>query len=263
VREHARRCTELHHGDIMAIKKISKDHLFGRFFVKKPDGTRWDSYYRTLDALRSLFKGEEFGEVVNGFYLNICGDFDSVRISYFVNQANSEKAVSIFRQFFRNEGMVEINDAAHPRKTILAKNYGGADFEERFRNFLNLETQIGLELIEGDLLHARILFATYRWQVRKASLPIREHFEPTFKRYSPTYNSLSSEEKRQFFADLEEWPNPPQVDWAHMMVNFVLGCDWMVFSDPNYLTPGQPLSIPQINRFVENMGFQIPLDWKP
>lgn len=140
----------------------------------------------------------------------------------------------------------------------------GEEYEERFRNFLSLETQIDLDLIEGDLLHARALSATYRWQVRKASLPLREHFEPAFKKLSSTYNSLSDDEKDQFFVDLHEWPNPPQVDWAHMMVNFVLGADWnQVFSSPYYLTPGNPLSILEINELVSNLGFQIPLDWKP
>ena len=248
----------------MVMKRVAKDDLFGRFFVKKPDGAKWDSYYKTLEALRPLFKDEEFGKIVNGFYLNICGNFDSVRISYFVGKANSEKAVSIFKQFFRNNGILEIKDSVRPGKIILAKDYGGEEYEERFRNFLVVETQIGLDLIKTDLLHARILFATYRWQVRKASLPFKEHFEPTFRKYSPTYNSLPDGKKEQFFADLEEWPNPPQVDWAHMMVNLVLGCDWnLVFSQPNYLTPRRPLPIPQINRLVKELGFQIPLDWKP
>ena len=251
----------------MGRERISKDDLFGIFYVKKPDGKQWDSYYKTLDALRPLFKDKEFDEVVNGFYLNICGmgphDFDSVRISFFVDKANSEEAVSIFQQFFRKNGILEIKDSEQPREKTVAKKYGGEEYEERFRNFLVLETQIGLELTEGNLLHSRILFATYRWQVRKALLPFREYFEPAFKKYSPTYNSLSDVEKDQFFADLEEWPNPPQVDWAHMMVNFVLGCDWNVFSHPNYLTPSRPLSIPEINRLVSDLGFQIPLNWKP
>jgi len=248
----------------MAWKRIPHDDLFGIFFVRKPDGIRWDSYYKTLDALRPLFKNEEFQEVIDGFYLNICGDFDSVRISYFISQKHSEKAISVFREFFRDNGILEIENSKEPRKIILAKKYGGEECEERFRTFLVLETQIGLELMEGNLLHARILFATYRWQVRKALLPFREHFESAFIKYSPTYNSLSNEEKEQFFADLEEWPNPPQVDWAHMMVNLVLGCDWnFVFSDPHYLTPGRPLSIPQINKRVKELGFQLPLDWKP
>lgn len=248
----------------MAWKRIPLDDLFGIFFVRKPDGMRLDSYYKTLDALRPLFKNEEIQEVIDGFYLNICGNFDSVRISYFVNQKHSEKAISLFRKFFRNNGILEIENSKHPRKKIVAESYGGEEYEERFRTFLVLETQIGLELMEGNLLHARILLATYRWQIRKASLPLRKHFESTFRKYSPTFNAFSNEEKEQFFADLGEWPNPPQVDWGHLMVNLVLPGDWLqVFSDPHYLTPGRPLSIPQINRKVKELGFQIPLNWKP
>lgn len=252
----------------METKRISSGDLFGRFFVKKPEGIQWDSYYKTLDTLRPLFKRKEFNKLAKGFYLNVCGvgprDFDSVRISYFVDKANVEKIVSIFQKFFENNGIMEIQSFTPPREIILARNYGGEEYEKRFRNFLVLETQIGLELIEGNLLHSRILFVTYRWQVRKASLPFRGHFEPTFKRYSLTYNSLSNDEKDQLFTDLEEWPNPPQVDWAHMMVNFVLGCDWNnALCRPDYLTPGRPLSIPEINRLIRDLGFQIPLDWKP
>lgn len=248
----------------MGIKKISRNDLFGIFYVRKPDGRRWDSYYKTLETLRRLFKDGKFEKVVNGYYLNVCGDFDSVRISYFVDEANAQKAVTIFEQFFEENDIVEIKDSRYPQKAIVAKKYGGEEYEERFRNFLVLETKMGLDLIKEDLLHARTLLATYRWQVRKASLPFREHFEPAFKKFSSTYNSLSEEEKDQFFTDLAEWPNPPQVDWAHMMVNFVLGCDWnQVFSDPNYLTLGEPLSIPAINMLIRDLGFQIPQEWKP
>lgn len=248
----------------MSIRRISKNDLFGVFYVKKPDGIKWDSYYATLDTLMSLFENEEFNKIITGFYLNICGDFDSVRISYFTDKASRKKLLSIFKDFFRNNGISQIELAKEPKKTIVAKDYGGEELEDRFRNFLALETQIGLELIKEDLTHARILFATYRWQVRKASLPFKDHFEPTFKKYSQTYNSLSMNEKDQFFKDLEEWPNPPQVDWAHMMVNLVLGCDWNnVFGNTNYITPGKPLSIPEINVLIKDLGFQIPLDWKP
>lgn len=248
----------------MGIKKISRHDLFGIFYVRKLDGRKWDSYYKTLETLRRLFKDGRFQEVVNGYYLNVCGDFDSVRISYFVDETNTQKAVSIFKQFFEENDIMEIKDSRYAEKVIVAEKYGGEEYEERFRNFLVLETKIGLDLIKEDLVRARTLLATYRWQVRKASLPFREHFEPTFKRFSSTYNSLSEEEKDRFFTDLAEWPNPPQVDWAHMMVNFVLGCDWnQVFSDPNYLTPRKPLSIPAINMLIRDLGFQIPQEWKP
>jgi len=241
---------------------LLKNDLFGVFYVKKSDGVKWDSYYRTIDALRPLFDSREFKQIVTGFYLNIWGDFDSVRISYFVKKEDKEDAISVFKQFFRDNGIMEISESKPPEEIILAQGYGGQQYEEQMRNFLVHYTQLGLDLIKGNLLQARILFATYRWQVRKASLPFREHFEPTFKKYSPTYNSLSDDEKDQFFTDSKEWPNPPQVDWAHMMVNFVLGCDW---DSIYYLTPGNPLPIPEINRILSNsnLGFQIPLDWNP
>lgn len=41
-----------------------------------------------------------------------------------------------------------------------------------------------------------------------------------------------------------------------MMVNLVLGYDWnQVFGDPNYIAPGRPLSIPEINLIVKEFGF--------
>jgi len=244
--------------------RVPRNALFGVFYVKKPDGTRWDSYYRTLATLDPLFHSEGFKKAVAGFYLNICGDFDAVRISYFVEAPHVKKSIAAFKEFFTKNGLVEIQPNEGPKEEVIASNYGGGHLEEHFRNFLVLETQIGLELMRRNLMHARRLFATYRWQVRKAGLSVRAHFEPTFARDSSTYNTLSGSEKEQIFLDLQEWPNPPQVDWAHMMVNLVLGCDWNhVFADPNYLTPGKPLSIPEINEIVKELGLQIPLDWTP
>lgn len=250
----------------MTLTRISKNELFGIHYVKHPDGLKWDGYYKTIDVLRNLFADPEFTAIVKGFYLNICGDLDSVRISYFVHHTNKHKTAPKFQQFIQENGLIEVQQHEPPKGIMLAAKYGGKRFEEQFRNFLVLETQVGLDLIRKDLLNARILFATYRWRVRKASLPIREHFEPTFKRNSAVYNSLSDREKTQLFEDLEEWPNPHEVDWAHMMVNFVLGCDWTsVFGDPSYLSRGNPYPILAINRIIEDtgLGFQIPLDWKP
>lgn len=253
----------------LGLKKIAKDALFGIFFIRKAPGERYASYCKTIDILRPILRSREFCGAIAGFYLNHIseqiGDQEHwlARVSYFVDVPNHSAATSVATKLF-SENAVVVAKENPPRAITLAANYGGSTFEERMRNFLNLETQIGLELMEADLLHARCLFATYRWQVRKAGLSFRTHFEPAFRRHSPTYNGLSDLEKDQFFLDLEEWPNPPQVDWAHMMVNLVLGCDWNgVFRDPNYLTPGRPLSIPQINSIVRELEFQIPLTWKP
>jgi hypothetical protein len=241
--------------------KVSKRDLFGIFYVRKPDGVKWDSYYRTIDALRPLFDNKETRKVISGFYLNVCGDFDSVRISYFIDSVKSKKVTPFLTDFFKRNGIVEIQKPSAPHEDLVAGSYGGVDYERRFRSFLANETQIGLELLKGDLLHARRLFATYRWQVRQGSLSFERHFEPAFKKYSQTYNSWSNEEKHQFFTDLKAWPNPPQVDWAHLMVNLVLGCDW----PPAYWMNSESLTIPEVNAILgrDNLGFQIPQDWRP
>lgn len=240
------------------------EDFWGIFYVRKGPSVKWKSYYRSIDALRPIFAQVTFTAAICGFYLNVCGKLDSLRISYFTSESSVPLAISVFKDFFEDHGFLEIQESSPPKQYVLAANYGGQEFEERFRNFLNLETKIGLELIETDLLQARCLFSTYRWQVRKAGLPVRAHFEPTFVRDSPTYNGLSESEKDQLFLDLWEWPNPPRVDWAHMMVNLILGCDWnYVFGDPNYITPGKPLPIANINPIVKELGFQIPLDWQP
>ena len=178
----------------------------------------------------------------------------------------SKPAIEIFREFFRNSGIHEIKEFEPPHKKAIASAYGGMNYEERFRNFLANETQIGIELLQGNLLHAKRLFATFRWQVRKATLSFERHFEPTFEKYSPTYNSWTKEEKLQFFRDLKEWPIRYQVDWAHLMVNLILGADWnRAIVHRNYLTPGKPMSISEINKILRKnaMGFQIPPNWKP
>jgi len=236
----------------LGIRKIPKEDLFGLFFIKKPScRSKWDFYYSTIDALRPLFESKDFNKTISGFYVNLIDE--SVRISYFVSEGNEQKATSIFQNFFKEKGISEISTEPATRK-IVAEKYGGEELEERFRNFLALETQIGLELIKADLLHARTLFVTYRFQVFKGRLSLREHFEPTLLRYSPTYVSLSNEEKEQFLTDLENHPG-----WRHMMVNFVLGRDFFLGAD------GIPLSIPRINEILEknNLGFQILLGWKP
>lgn len=120
-------------------------------------------------------------------------------------------------------------------------------------------TQIGLELLQGNLLHSRRLFTVYRFQVRQAFVPFEEYFEPTFNKYSPTYLSFSDKEKFQFLSDLKEWPGYQYSEWTHMMVNMIVGCDWIVSQFNN------PLSIAQINEYLkrDNMGFEIPPAWKP
>jgi hypothetical protein len=242
--------------DVELMKDIPSTDLFGIFYVRKPDGLKWDSYYRTIDSLRQLFDDENFKKVVHGFYLNIVGNYDSVRISYFVDPHDSRELTRVFQEYFSKNGIEEIEVHSAPHEDVVAEKYGGQAHEQQFRNFLGNYTQIGLELLDGNLLHCRRLFTVYRFQVRQASIPLKGFFEPTFMKYSPSYISFSSGESKQFFEDLEYCP-PHQTEWAHMMVNMIVGCDWA----PIYY----PLSIEGINKILirDSIGFQIPERWNP
>lgn len=187
-------------------------------------------------------------------------NYNSVRISYFVDEKESDRATSIFRAFFTNNKIGELTENfSPPHIDIIAGGYGGLNYEQRFRNFLANYNQIGLELLQGNLLHSRRLFAVYRFQVRQAPLSFEEFFEPTFNKYSPTYLSFSDKERLQFLAALKEWPSPryQYSEWTHMMVNMIEGRDWP-FSQYS-------LSMAQINEILkkDNMGFEIPLSWNP
>jgi len=250
----------------MVIKKISKDDLFGVFKIKKIGKGMRDSYYETIDVLRPLFIDSNFISVISGFYLNLIGNdiCNFTRISYFVPQENSDNAISVMKQYFQKNELKEVCEAETPRKICIAKSYGGKKHEEDFRVFLHLYTQIGLDLLKADKSNSRILMATYRWQVWKAALSIRDHFEPAFSKLSQTFNSWTDDEKEYFFSLLIKWPDRSSLDWAHMMVNMVLACDWNEYIvRPGSVTSGKPLAISDINTRVKCLGINIPLDWKP
>lgn len=141
---------------------------------------------------------------------------------------------------------------------MFAEKYGGQGYEQRFRNFLTNYTQIGLELLQGNPQHSRRLFTVYRFQVRQASIRFEDFFEPTFNKYSPTYVSFSTREKSQFFDDLK-MSEPSPTEWAHMMVNMIVGCDFP------YSPHSDPLPIGEINRWLTlgKIEFQIPNTWTP
>jgi hypothetical protein len=238
------------------LSQLAETDLFGRFYLRKPAAGRFDGYYASLNALRPLLASRQWQGSVTGFYINVAGDFDAVRLSYFTSAAAGVQNIVEF--FVAQHGLETVQEAESPITTKVSEGYGGEEL--RFRRFLAAYTQIGLEIMEGDLLNARCLFAAFRWQVMPARKSYKPHFVPTFKRNSPFYLSLSETDQDQFWSDISHWPNPPQVDWAHLFVNMVLGCDWI---GSHFLTPQPPLSIEQINERVKEQNFAIPADWHP
>lgn len=236
----------------MDFRQLTTTDLFGRFFLQSPGPERIAGYFRTIEALRPFLRSAAWRESVTGYYLNIAGNFDTVRLSYFtVSPGDARKAVDdLCAGGTVRESLLE----ERPHPVVISEPYGGEEL--RFRRFLCAYTQVGLDIMERDLLNARRLMATFRWQVFAARQPVRPHFEGTFKSQSPYYNALSATDREQFWQDLAEWPDPHQVDWAHMMVNMVLPGDWNTKGQwEEFRTPRAPLTLEQIGKKVDNLGF--------
>lgn len=243
----------------MDISKLKETDSFGRFYLKASDKNRFEDYYYSLDMIRPLIESEAWLKNVTGFYINVAKGF-AVRLSYFTTSL--KQTINVVNNFVEEHNLKHTQTPEILDKIKISAGYGGEEL--RFRRFLSTYTLIGLDIMENDLLNARCLSATFRWQIMRARKPYKPHFVKTFENHSPFYNSLSTTEKDQFWSDLVHWPNPLQVDWAHMFVNMVLGYDWLYLWG-TFLIPQSPLSIQEINRILEEQGsgFQIPNTWCP
>jgi hypothetical protein len=243
----------------MDASRLTTSDLSGRYYLQLPaPGGPFEGYYASLEALRPMLEGEAWQAAASGYFVNVAGNFDAVRLTYFTPAP--ERLREVVEEFAAAKGLAQSQPLEPPVAATVAGGYGGEEL--RFRRFLTNYTLIGLDMLRADALHARRLFATFRWQVMAARQPYRPHFAATFERDSAFFRGLGTEEREQFWADLAHWPNPPQVDWAHMMVNMILGCDWLGEWKSYFCQPQAPLSIEEINARVRQQGFEIPQDWK-
>lgn len=243
----------------MDLSRLKESDQFGRFYLKIPGNERYGNYFRSIDALRLFLEGRDWQRAVTGYYLNVAGDRDAVRLSYFSD--DPDKAFAAIDGLYEEGRIVEAERPQLPFKASVACIYGNEEL--RFRKFLYTYTLIGLDIMKADLLNARCLMATFRWQVMLGRLPARPHFENTFSAGSASYNALSGAEKEQFWNDLGHWPNPPQVDWAHMMVNMILPGDWNHKGMwEHFLVPAQPKTVEEINEYLQDWDFRIPKGWR-
>lgn len=241
--------------------KISQTDLFGRFFLGIPEAQHFAGYYGALDQLFPLLQDDDFAKYQSGYFVNSCNESKGLRLSYFTQPNTTNKLVQIVEDFIQQTALKEVASRENPHSANLSTEYGGQQHELRFRKYLSLETEIGIEVLRSNPKHAKSLMTTYRWQVFAIRSPIQNHLEPTLVRYSDTYNSLSESQCQQFWEDLSFWPNPPQYDWAHFLINLVLSVDWpALLKTP----PFTPLSIKQINdAILPELGFTIDPNWTP
>jgi len=243
----------------MSNSDLSEDDLFGHFILDSGSQERFHGYYETLMEVRSLLASTAWQSSVTGCYVNSARSFRSLRLSFFTREPEKARAAVTA---FCGSTSVEVLEEGQPQRQRVSAEYGGEEL--RFRNFLSTYSPLGLDIMERDLLYAKRLLATFRWRVMRARESYRQHFEGTLATWSATWSTLSEAQRAQWWSDLGHWPNPPQVDWAHMLVNMVLGCDWNSAGTwRGFLDPKPPLPLDKLNATLEELSFEIPQDWRP
>ena len=240
--------------------RVSESDLFGLFFVAVPEGVSFfpTGYYTTLEALYPLLQDEEFARFQTGYYINGINK-KVVRLSYFTQPDTKDELVDTVGEFVKKNNLEHLSTVEQAKPAIVAQNYGGQQLELRFRNYLSLETRIGIDVLKSNPRHAKSLMLTYRLQVVPTKSPIQPHLEPTFLKYSETYRSLNPNQKQQFWADLNF--SPGTTDWDHFLVNLILGIDFT----PSFLQSLlSALPISEINKISsQEIGFVIDPKWTP
>jgi hypothetical protein len=240
--------------------RITDTDLFGTFHLRVPDGGRFAGYYSSLNAIRPLLDSGEWKKNVTGYYLNVSGDLDAVRLSYWTT--SPEQTRQGVDAFVAERGLEYIQDPSVPVQARISEEYGGEEL--RFRKFLATYTQIGLDLLDYDMKYARRLVAEYRLSYSPQRLSCRPLFEPALTKHSPYYNNLDSHSKTQLWRDFHYWH--PGGDWLHMMVNMLLPGDWLYIPDfkPYFLGDHRPPITPDLRQaMLATFNLDIPRGWRP
>ncbi len=239
--------------------KTNINDYFGTILITGKNKRNFYGYYSIIKDIQPFLSSSKWMSYTTGWYLNSQGsNFDSVRISYFCSPNKDPRKT--LKTFLSDSTLSLIEEPSKPKRIKVSGGYGGEEL--RFRNYLSHYSHIGMDLINSDLHYTQCLFVMFRWQIFIWGGDCASYFEPSFENRSPYYRAMSDENKSQFLKDLNHWPNSPQVDWAHMFVDMILGVDWFRLFKTTQLNA--PLPIDRINDILNGLHiFKIPRDWEP
>lgn len=245
---------------------LTTQDLFGRVFLRCSDLRPIDGYFTCLNSIKPLLESPNFKSSTPGFYINVGEDLPSVRLSYFTsNKIETERAI---QEFLNKNSNISV-EREEPHVAEVSKGYGGEEL--RFRNFLHTYTQIGLDLLDYDILYSRRLVAEYRLTYSPQKISCRPLFEPAFTKHSRFFNQLDTSSVEQLWKDLNYW-HPIRdtgyvADWAHFLVNMLLPGDWIYM--PKFTTffinraSKPPIVGEQKAEMLRMFNLDIPDNWSP
>ena len=206
----------------MSQNLITIDDFSARIYTITGGGETLDDYYKTVFLLSDFLKSSEWKSSVSGFYLNAIKREPynyTVRIAYMVNGMTSQPVECYQAYALRKKLVTAGYDELKPPAGLYTDYYGGDELA--FRRYLATYSWIGIDLLRNGFEESTRLFSDLRKQPRATYRPFLESF---FLDKSPYFSSLTKGEQAEFWAAFVSWPKS-SADWAHMMVNMMIGRD--------------------------------------
>lgn len=191
---------------------VSDTDFYCLLFLEIPaNGSINDQYFKSVLDLSKKTKSDEFRKHLTGFYLSKYNK--NIRFSFFINGANR---VEFIKQFFLKNDFKIVNDIPKPKFETFSSYCNMEKGNLNFRRYLQLITNVGLDLLEYDILYARKVVAKYRLEIVPQNKNIEKYFDRVLQK-SQYYLSLSQQLKSELLSGLSFWIDDYN-DWAHMFV---------------------------------------------
>lgn len=184
------------------------------------DAPQLSDYYDSVATLRPLLQNTQWNDSVTGFYLFRYQQVPHreprpplLRLTFFVSsEQQADRAFEL-----TNSIPLKIWRTALPVREHLLKGKSDAT-EYRFRRFLCLATQIGLEVMETALVDAQQLYRNFQSGPSYSWGAHRDEFVQFVQQHSLSFRELSKEQKAGFIADTEF-----NATWSHNFVGVIVG----------------------------------------
>ena len=221
---------------------LPTNFLGGNLFFKLTDRRHVtpDDYYRVLEQVRPLLARGDFSAATPGFYINYIRDENTptggLRLNYFTT--NASQTIDAIDAFIAASASLEILRTEHADRTTPLSEYRDGESETEFKNFLDANTRVCLDMVENFGEHSfESLVAAYRFVFLPQQVPAATVFEDYFARHSSAFNEL-----KQNGLDARYWDDlvrtyPDRGVGLHFMVNFVTLIDDFRYAGGLRLTP--------------------------
>lgn len=225
---------------------LPENHINGRVFVRLSNSSALsaDEYFSVIDKLRDLFNQEDFKNSTPGFYINYIKGTENapnggLRLSYYTT--NASQTIKIIEDFISNHPDLEIFEREHADDSLPIDQYdGGSDESElRFRNFLNSNTHIVLDILDNfSVVNLRNFVNISRMILVPQRINPRRILEPIFKRHSGYFKELKEENKSDLYWEDLISIHRESDPGIHFLVNIIIGqetgYDFDTFDSDNF-----------------------------